>query len=227
MLLSCQLCREGYEVTAIEPIGEGFSGFRSLQDVVLNYAGLHGFAPHIRHMNVEAFHEPDCYMLAYSINVMEHVSSVEVALENVMAAMQLHGRYRFTCPNYLFPYEPHFNIPTLFSKQLTARIFGRSILNNVRMDDPAGVWHSLNWITVPQIRNVCHKRTDIKLVFRRRLLADSLARIERDTEFARRRSPWLRKLAGGLVRTGLHRVFALIPAAMQPIIDCELTRQGG
>ena len=35
MLLSCQLQREGFRVTALEPLSEGFDHFKQLQDLVL------------------------------------------------------------------------------------------------------------------------------------------------------------------------------------------------
>lgn len=38
-LLSCQLVREGFQVTALEPVGEGFSHFSRMQDIVVGLAG--------------------------------------------------------------------------------------------------------------------------------------------------------------------------------------------
>jgi hypothetical protein len=35
MLLSCQLAKEGFALTALEPIGQGFSSFSELQRIVL------------------------------------------------------------------------------------------------------------------------------------------------------------------------------------------------
>lgn len=38
LLLSCQLAAEGFDITAIEPTGEGFGKFRQLGDIVLELA---------------------------------------------------------------------------------------------------------------------------------------------------------------------------------------------
>jgi hypothetical protein len=39
-LLSCQLAAEGFAITAIGPIGEGFGEFRQLGDIVLELAAV-------------------------------------------------------------------------------------------------------------------------------------------------------------------------------------------
>lgn len=227
MLLACQLRREGYAVTALEPIGEGFSIFSRVQDLVLDLAREQGFAPDVRGVPVEALHDETRFDLAYSVNVMEHVADVETAIAAVVAVLAPGGRYRFTCPNYRFPYEPHFNIPTLFSKRLTERMLGSRIFGNRRMDDPAGVWRSLNWIDVGRVRRACARLEGVVPHFRRGLLVKTLSRLACDPEFANRRAAWMRGLGRLLVASGGHRLAGLIPAGMQPIIDCELVKSGG
>ncbi|MFN3717232.1 MAG: methyltransferase domain-containing protein, partial [Thiobacillus sp.] len=176
---------------------------------------------------VEALHDETRFDLAYSVNVMEHVDDVEAAIAAVVAVLVPGGRYRFTCPNYRFPYEPHFNIPTLFSKRLTERMLGSRIFRNRRMDDPEGVWRSLNWIDVDRVRRACARLEDVVPHFRRGLLVKTLSRLACDPEFANRRAAWMRVLGRLLVATGGHRLAGLIPAGMQPIIDCELVKSGG
>ena len=46
LLLSCQLQKEGFNVVALEPLGEGFSHFTKLQRLVKNYACEHKVEPH-------------------------------------------------------------------------------------------------------------------------------------------------------------------------------------
>ena len=43
---------------------------------------------------------------------MEHVDDVPLVLRRVMSALRPGAAYRFVCPNYRFPFEPHFDIPT-------------------------------------------------------------------------------------------------------------------
>lgn len=224
MLVSCQLVREGYCVTALEPVGEGFSAFTDLQTLVLAYARECEIAPRILPIPVEQFDGCEVYGLAFSVNVMEHVADVSAAIRNVGRSLRRGCTYRFTCPNYLFPYEPHFNIPTLFSKSLTEKIMRRRILHSRQVQDQVGLWRSLNWITVPMIRRACQSTPDLIPVFDRSMLGRTLRRVVDDPVFASRRSAWVRTLATWMVAMGLHRLPGLLPAAAQPVIDCTVTR---
>ena len=224
MLLSCQLCREGFDVTAVEPVGEGFSSFAELQELVLNYMKERGIAPNLLPVAIEALVTDRKFDFAYSINVMEHVEDVPEALSRVVATLVPGGEYRFTCPNYLFPYEPHFNIPILFSKSVTARLFHDRIFMNQSMPDPAGVWRSLNWISVTQIKRAVRRLPDVSLYFKRTMLRDTLARLVTDEQFSARRSSWMRRVADWLVSSGVYRLAILVPVTMQPVTDCTLKR---
>jgi hypothetical protein len=156
---------------------------------------------------------------------MEHVESVSMALRKVSKAIRPGGEYRFTCPNYLFPYEPHFDIPTLFSKRLTGNVLRKLILQSDRVADPALVWQSLNWITVPEVILVTRGMSDITMRFNRKMFGDALVRVTSDKEFAARRSWWVRKLAQAIVSLGLHRITVHLPPHIQPVIDCTLKKR--
>jgi len=225
MLLSCQLCREGFEVTALEPVGQGFSIFSELQTLVLDYMRERGAVPTLLPVAVERLEADKKYDFAYSINVMEHVGDVPEAILRVVSTLAQGGEYRFTCPNYWFPYEPHFNIPTLFSKAMTERVFHDRVFKNQRMSDPVGVWNSLNWISVAQIRRAVRRLPGIALHFKRTVLRDTLLRLVSDEEFSARRSKWMRHVGDWLVRSGIYRLAVLVPVSAQPVIDCTLRRR--
>jgi SAM-dependent methyltransferase len=225
MLLSCQLAKEGFRVAALEPVGEGFSSFSELQKLVLVYAEKRGIAPEVLPIPVEQLDQDSSFDFAYSINVMEHVGNFAVALERVGRAIRPGCEYRFMCANYLFPYEPHFNIPTLFSKSLTEKLFRRRIYANTRVGDAAGVWKSLNWITVPKVVRAVRNLSGVSVSFDRSMLEAVLLRTVGDREFSARRSPFVRSLAKGAVCLGLHRLGKWIPPFLQPVMDCSMKRQ--
>ena len=227
MLLSCQLVREGFRVTALEPIGTGFSHFGALREAVLAHARTTECVPRIVDHAAENFGERSRFDYAFSVNVMEHVGDVACTLGNVVNSLVSGGLYRFTCPNYLFPYEPHFNIPTLFSKRLTERLLHERIFNDTRLPDPAGTWRSLNWINVRQISRITRRLGDIEVRFNRRLLGSIFERLVTDANFARRRSPLVARTLRVLVRVRIHFLFRFIPATLQPIIDCRLRKFTG
>lgn len=224
MLLSCQLRREGIAVTALEPIGEGFGAFAELQRLVLQHAAREDAAPEVLALPAEDLTASDEYAFAFSLNVMEHVIDYGATLGNIARALRPGGRFRFACANYVFPYEPHFNIPILFSKQLTERLFRKRIFQHPSVSDPEGVWSSLNWITVPKVRKALSGMPDISLDFNTRMFETLLERVLEDEEFARRRSPLICGVIRALVRSKLHRLTRWIPATIQPMMDCALVR---
>ena len=231
MLLSCQLVREGYRVTALEPIGSGFSHFDKMREIIMEQARSEGCLPEVLSIPGEALDVRQAYDLAFSVNVMEHVDHVEKVISNVSASLKPGATYRFTCPNYLFPYEPHFGIPTLFSKRLTEKVMKKSIFNDIRMNDAEGLWKSLNWITVPQIRRHMRHVADCSVRFDGALLAATLERVLSDPAFFARHSQVIRTVAAGVVGLRIHRLLARFPAACQPMIDCiikknNLSREG-
>ena len=224
MLLSTQLASEGYDVTALEPIGSGFSDFRALQAIVREYAQARGVRFQVLAVPAEELADSERYDLAYSINVMEHVQDVAATVRNVVRALKPAGSYVFICPNYRFPYEPHFGIPIVGSKALTERLFGRWIRRSRRVLDAEGTWKSLNWITVGTVEAVCRRLGGVRCTYDTGALSQALERVTRDAEFASRRAAWMRALARGLVATGLHRVGRLLPAPVQPLIDCRIVK---
>lgn len=166
LLLSCQLVREGFDVVALEPMGEGFSHFERLRELILERAETLDCVPQMLNQSAEELSIKDYFDYAFSINVMEHVRDVKVVVANIGASLRPAASYRFTCPNYLFPYEPHFNMPIFFSKKITEKIFKNKILSS-ELPDPMGTWMSLNWISVSQIRNIVNGLPCLQLVFNR------------------------------------------------------------
>jgi 2-polyprenyl-3-methyl-5-hydroxy-6-metoxy-1,4-benzoquinol methylase len=223
MLLSCALERAGVQVTALEPVAPGFSHLDRLRAMVLDVAAGTGSVPRQLRIPAEALAVEATFDYAFSINVMEHVDNVALVIARVLAALRPGGVYRFVCPNYLFPYEPHFDIPTLFSKALTERVFRRRISRSERVIEPLETWRGLNWISVPSIRRVC-SRLHVVATFDRQLLVKYVGRALNDPEFQRRRHPLLR--AALTVADRCHIVHALgwLPVSVQPALSCRIER---
>lgn len=225
LLLSCQLVREGFKVVALEPVGDGFSHFERLRELILERAEALGCVPQMLNQFAEELSIKDYFDYAFSINVMEHVNDVKTVITNVGVSLLPAARYRFTCPNYLFPYEPHFNIPTFFSKKITEKIFRNKILRQSELPDPVGTWKSLNWITVWQVSKIASQIPELKVLFNQLFLVSTLERIGSDEEFALRRSGWMRIFILGLLKLRMHRLAGFIPVALQPVIDCTLIKR--
>ncbi|CDZ73248.1 Hypothetical protein NGAL_HAMBI2610_48780 [Neorhizobium galegae bv. orientalis] len=224
MLLAVQLVREGFHVAALEPISDGFSHFDELQTIVLSLAARSATMPEICRISIDDLSAVDTFDFAFSVNVMEHVPDVASAIHHTFSALTKGGTYRFTCANYLFPYEPHFDFPTLISKTATEFVFRNRIRRTERLLDPEGVWKSLNWITVPQVRAICRNLPNASMTFATNMLESSLERVLVDSNFAERRSPFIRVCSRLLVTTRLHSLSRYVPAFMQPVLDCSIRK---
>jgi SAM-dependent methyltransferase len=224
MLLSCQLTREGFDVTGLEPTGFGFAHFNRMRELILECANARGCMPRVLDSTVEALTVKKCFDYAFSVNVMEHVADVECALIKAGRSLKIGAIYRFTCPNYLFPYEPHFNIPTLFSKRLTEHLLRERIYGHATMPDPSGLWKSLNWISVVGIRRMAKRMPGLKIIFNTAFFVSTLERIASDPDFAQRRSSFTRKAILLLVKFRAHQLFRFMPAVVQPVMDCVVEK---
>lgn len=224
LLLSSHLQREGYAVTAVEPVGNGFSHFDRLRKIVKDYASDGGFAPTLFAIPAEDLDFESQFDFAFSINVMEHVRDVAVVLRRVISAMRPGACYRFICANYLFPYEPHFNMPTLFTKALTERIFSKWIRSSRRVVDSKGIWMSLNWISVSQVRRICRKELGVEPMFDRAVMHRFIQRALHDDEFRCRRGSLIPIILQLLDWLGATRLLMLMPAVCQPAMNCVIVR---
>lgn len=224
MLLSCQLVREGFQIIALEPIGPGFSHFTQMRQIVLARATALQCLPISLDVAAEEFTENNVFDYAFSINVMEHVLDIAKVISNIANSLKEGANYHFTTPNYLFPYEPHFNIPTLFSKRITEKVFKKKIFGNKKMSHPEETWKSLNWINTLQIRKIGWQFPELKTTFNRSLLVIAVERIASDPVFASRRSPLIKKILLFLMKYRLHKLLRFIPVELQPIIDCRLQK---
>ena len=224
MILSCYLVKCGFKITALEPIGTGFSQFKTLQKLIIDYAVKTNCKPTIETTPIESFKLIKHFDFAFSVNVMEHVEDYSKAIINIHDALKTNGQYRFSCPNYIFPYEPHFNIATLFNKKLTEFVFKDKIYTNQKVGDPVGLWESLNWINVYKVSKVVKGIDDATVFFNTKMISDTILRVTTDSVFASRRSKWMIKIAMYAVNSKLYKLFGYLPASLVPIIDCTITR---
>jgi Methyltransferase domain len=225
MILSCQLVREGFSVTALEPVGEGFSHFTKLRLFVTEQALLANHAPKLMLLPAEEMSVENTFDFAFSIYVMEHVGNIEMTLRKVNTSLKQKAYYRFITPNYTFPYEPHFNIPTFFNKEITEKILGGKIFSDLRFPDPRGVWASLNWISISKLKKTAEVIHGLKINFNKNVLFNTFQRVLFDEQFSARRSPSIVKFAKIMSILKIDSLLKFIPVQMSPIIDCTAIKE--
>jgi 2-polyprenyl-3-methyl-5-hydroxy-6-metoxy-1,4-benzoquinol methylase len=182
--VSACLAHLGHEVVAIEPGGPGFEDMLLLQaaiDGALDGMPALSGSRTVLPIGVEDL-DPDVhgrFALVLSANVLEHVADVELALDRMQSVLAPDGVQRHVCPNYAFPYEPHFAIPLVPSTpSLTRVLLPRRITRT-------SLWESLNFITARQVRR-WGRRAGVAVRFDRGVLAEALERFLGDEVFAER-----------------------------------------
>lgn len=220
--LTAQVASRGMKVTAIEPSSVGFSIMKTLGDKVHALSSESGIQYEIIDTTGEQFDQVEKFDFAFSINVMEHVRDINAVLDNVMESLKIGGTYQFICPNYLFPFEPHFNFPTLVNKRLTDLFIRKFAVKLSNASDPEGLWSSLNWISVRQINKWAKNTEGISVQFSNRALEMYASRAISDQVFIDRHKFISR------VFKNLHPIMSLVirktPKVMSPFIDVTLTR---
>ncbi len=220
--LSAQVASQGMAVTAIEPSGSGFSIMATLGEKVKKLANESKITYSVIDATGEDYINNDFFDFAFSINVMEHVVDVDSVLDNVFASLKIGASYEFVCPNYAFPFEPHFNFPTLIHKGLTDKLIRNSAIKASKISDAEGLWNSLNWITQRKVKKWAKNKDDASIVFSNRALQMYISRAQNDPIFVQRHK--VLSQISMKINPLLLAASKLIPKSISPFIDVRITK---
>lgn len=175
---SLALASFGFHVTALEPGGIGFNQNRTIAAHMLSVSKLQ-----VEYLDAtveeSVFTGAKSFDLIFSNNVMEHIDDVEIGLQNLSNALETNGIMVHSCPNYAFPFEPHFAIPLIpIFPKLT-----RFLLSKKKSE--SGLWKSLNFISYRKVSAFSREANLFMAVEKGTMLA-SLTRLRFDEEFASR-----------------------------------------
>jgi SAM-dependent methyltransferase len=219
LLAQLSLRRMDAYFDGLEPIGQGFAKFEeTLSRIEARFENLD-----IHRTPIEDFTLPQGasgFDLIFSINVFEHLNDWRVAVDRAVALLNEGGRMIILCPNYSVPYEPHFAIPIIGGPQLTRRLFDKRIARIEAQTDSAGLWKSINFISVPALKSHCGLR-GIDVSFDRGVMARMLDRLDMDPEFAKRQSA-VAGIARVLRRLGAGWLLKRLPARFSPYMKAEV-----
>jgi SAM-dependent methyltransferase len=222
-MLSAQVASKGVKLTSLEPSSQGFEVMDRLGKIVQRISLHEEISYEFHNTSGEDFFIKNEFDFAFSINVMEHVNDIELVLTNVLNSLKPGGRYHFICPNYAFPYEPHFNSITFVNKRATDTLIKSRLIRKSKLIDPVGLWESLNWIDYGSIRSWAKNQSDFELVFSRRALNLYVTRAIEDKVF-QFRHPILSKLTQ-LFRPVVFLVMYLTPVRYLPILDVMIVKK--
>lgn len=186
----------------IEPVGSGFAKTEAPLKIIAARAVLT-----IHRCGYEDFRPDAPFDLIFSINVFEHVADWRDYLTRTHGWLAPGGASVALCPNYAFPWEPHFRLPIVLSKSVTEAVFTSAIAAYERDYDYGGLWASLNFVTKRKVLRYA-RHAGLNLSSDETVMRRMFARLFTDPAFATRQ----RALAGVakiLYRSGLTRILEL------------------
>lgn len=215
-LASVVMSALGFRVLALEPGGIGFesnmaaSSYTSMTNItrieVVSDTAEEVDFPHGTQFDV-----------IYSNNVLEHVGNFDRAIKNLLPFLADHGVMIHSCPNYQFPFEPHFGLPLLpLAPRLTQVVLPRSIRES-------GLWRSLNFVTVRTVRRSL-QGSNYEVRFKRGTMLKSFSRLRTDGEFAKRHA-FLAGMAANKVVYGLMKRLLTLPVGLATPMDFIIYRK--
>ena len=217
LALAVQLASEGYEVTVIEPVGAGFQPLHFILSEYLKISNESDFPMKFFDTDLESFSSNQVFSMAFSINVFEHVENIETAISH-LSKLKWKSFYIY-CPNYDFPFEPHFN-KFLYRRRNSAFYLPFNKIKNSSKNSNQDLYSSINFITYKHLKRVCLDNM-LTLIPNKRVSLDLIERNSIDC-CLRERHQFLAKVATFLNRTRLHHFLRFLPLSVSPLIDVKL-----
>ncbi len=222
LALAIQLASEGFKVTTVEPIGEGFTSISIIMDIFMEIARQEDLKFNLIKSPIEECEFDQQFDLIFSINVMEHLKNPYNVLLQMVELLKQGGKYRFFCPNYDFPYEPH------FGKWMFLRRNGAFYLRASRASKPSighadsiGLYKSINFLTERKIR-ILSLSNNLKYDAKQNASYEVLNRSLVDAEL-QKRHPGLYQVVLVIQKLNLLYAVKYFPKRFQPVIDCTIS----
>ena len=148
LALAVQLASEGFKITTVEPVGDGFSRIPFVMQKYLDWAKDENLPMKFIDLPIEQCTFDKKFNFIFPINIMEHLQDPYSTLIQITDMLEHQGEYKFICPNYDFPYEPHFG-KFLFSRKNKSFFLARNRAMSEQMseDECYGLYNSLNFLT--------------------------------------------------------------------------------
>lgn len=220
-LLSMYIASLGYKVYSFEPQSSGFTDMLKIREL-LNECWESDF-PVVNFINdyysESYFKENEVIDYFLAVNVIEHILNYGELIQSVRKKMNINSIFRIICPNYLIPYEPHFDIPIFFNKKSTLFLLRNKILSS-DLSDPLEFWDDLSWPTPSKVKKaVIDSR--VSVVFSRQTTKSYLERPFRDDSFKQRKNKLTFQVIKSISKV-LIPVLSFVPLTLMPIIDCKV-----
>ncbi len=130
----------------LDPHQRGFYNYEKISKKISNNNLL------IIKNQLETFSSNEGYDLIFSFNVFEHLEDQNIYIKKIDNLLKKDGKSIILCPNYDFPYEPHFIIPIIYNKNITYKLFKKKIIDHENITGEKGLWDGLNFCSRKKIK---------------------------------------------------------------------------
>ena len=136
----------------LDPHESGFSGYEQISKKISTKKNLSLF-----HESFKDFNPKSTFDFIFSFNVFEHVQNQNEYIKKTNDLLSSKGQNLILCPNYDFPYEPHFIIPIIYNKEITYKIFKKKIISHEEKTGELGLWDGLNFCSKKKLNIFLNK----------------------------------------------------------------------
>jgi len=126
--------------TGLDPNESGFHDYKNISKKVIK----EGKSLNIINSSIGTYTTDEKYDLIFSFNVFEHIKNQNEYLSTTYNLLSQEGKSIIFCPNYDFPYEPHFILPIIINKNITKKLFDKKITTYENKTKEFGLWEGLN-----------------------------------------------------------------------------------
>lgn len=191
----------------VEPLGDGFANSHEI-NLLSRELGAQIMA-----VTYEQLEVTEKYDLIFCVNSLEHVDDWRDLIRWSSINLQSGGLFFSLCPNYGFPYESHFNIPVIWNKKLTYRVFKKYIKRVERERNANGLWDTLNFIRKSEVKEFIRTEAsslNVTVYDDLNIIDDMVARVTTDAAF-RKRQRVVGKLATMMKKLGVFGILRRMP----------------
>ena len=145
-------CFPNKKFFGLDPHQRGYSGYEKISKKISNTKNLS-----LIHHDFKEFNPEYTFDLIFSFNVFEHLQDQNEYIKKIDYLLSSTGKSIIFCPNYDFPYEPHFIIPIIRNKEITYKIFKKKIHKHEERTGEIGLWNGLNFCSKKKLSNFLNK----------------------------------------------------------------------
>jgi hypothetical protein len=221
LALATQLSREGFKVTAVEPVQDGFEEINFIMDQYLTLCQNEKIYFELIKSKIESYNFTKKYNYIFAFNVLEHVENPYTVVKKLSSKLEANCNMRIICPNYDFPYEPHFNRVLIRRKN---KAFFGTYKSLIRREDADSItlelYKSLNFVSYKKLL-LYFAKNNIYYIANKDAFYEIILRSLNDKLLANRH-PKMYKFIKILVFFNLYKLVKIFPFKFSPIIDLTI-----